>query len=77
MKLILFIAILLLLIKNNEFFYNIDLNKKYNKKYSSIVSKSDKVEINKKYSNRDFNSDKIVYFEYPYKCLDYSDILDK
>ena len=82
---IIVIIVLLILLRKNELFYNVkggspalvDLNIKYNKEYSKIMSGTSKVKINKKYSNKDFNEDELEYYEYPYKCLDYSDILDK
>ena len=82
---ILLLILLLILLKTNELFYNVqggspalvDLNMKYNEEYSKIMSGSSKVKINKKYSNRDFNENKLEYYQYPYKCLDYTDILDK
>ena len=87
--LIIVVIVLLILLRTNDLFYNVqggspapapavvDLNLKYNEEYSKIMSRSSKVKINKKYSNRDFNENNLEYYQYPYKCLDYTDILDK
>lgn len=84
--LIIVVIVLLILLRTDDLFYVqggspspavVDLNTKYNEEYSKIMSRSSNVKINKKYSNRDFNENNLEYYQYPYKCLDYTDILDK
>ena len=71
---ILLTIVLLLILKKEEYFNE-------NKKYDKIIYNANNLEryrkdsLSKKMSMRDFNNEETSYYIYPYRCLDYKDII--
>ena len=52
------------------------MNTKEPLKYDAMdLSRYINVNIDEKISHRDFNTEKIEYYQYPYKCKEYIDII--
>lgn len=69
MKVFILFLLILLLIK---ILFKIEKFLEYN---PNKFTQYHKVKVNKKYSERDFNTDSISYYKYPYKCVNYADII--
>lgn len=70
--LLVIIIILILIInnlKNKETFRSLEEESFFEK-----LTEEEK-ELFKKLSNRDFNSENVIYYKTPYKCLDYADMM--
>ena len=70
MKLLFFIIItilLIIIININKENFKLEYNPNDLTRYINI-------NINKKISDRDFNTDSLEYYEYPFKCKEYKDI---
>lgn len=74
-KIILIIVLLIIIVliiynfKNNETFRSLEEKSLFEK------LNEEEQELFKELADRDFNSEKIVYYKSPYMCLDYADMM--
>lgn len=72
------ILLILLLLLTIVLIINIRYEKFKNLIYNStnLETRYHNIKISKRDSNRDFNEDYMIYYNYPYKCLEYQDIIN-
>ena len=70
LALLLILTIILIINIKNESFKNIIYDS------TNLDTRYHNIKISKRDSHRDFNEDYMIFYNYPYKCLEYQDIIN-